>query len=57
MSNLFLTVKEVADQLKLNALTIYQYVRKGKLKAVRFGRNYRIEKKELNKFIESNRTC
>jgi excisionase family DNA binding protein len=57
MSNLFLTVKEVAGSLKLNALTIYQYVRSGKLKAVRFGRNYRIEQKDLDKFVRSNKTC
>jgi excisionase family DNA binding protein len=56
MSNLFLTVKEVASDLKLNALTIYQYVKTGKLKAVKFGRNYRIEKKDLDKFVESNKT-
>lgn len=56
MTNVLLTAKEVANYLKLNILTIYQYVRGGKLKAVKFGRNYRIEKKELDKFIESSRT-
>lgn len=43
----FITAKEIASLLKLNTLTIYGYIRNGKLKAIRFGRNYRIAKVEL----------
>jgi len=56
MTSLFLTAKEVAYLLRLNILTIYDYIKIGKLKAIRFGRNYRIAKKDLDKFIESNKT-
>lgn len=52
MSKLFLTAKEVADILKLNIMTIYEYIRNGKLQAVKFGRNYRIDEEDLNKFIK-----
>ncbi|MCL5432535.1 MAG: helix-turn-helix domain-containing protein [Patescibacteria group bacterium] len=51
-----LTPKEVAKLLKLNTLTVYAYIRKGNLKAVKFGRNYRISTQDLNKFIESNKS-
>ena len=54
-NKIFLTAKEVAKLLRLNILTIYEYLRTGKLQAVRFGRNYRIEKSELNKFIKEHR--
>ncbi len=49
-----LTVKEVATILKLNTLTVYAYIRKRQLPAVKFGRNYRIESKDLAKFIKEH---
>jgi putative molybdopterin biosynthesis protein len=52
----FLTPSEVAKELQLNLLTIYKYIRSKKLLAIRFGRNYRIEKEDLDKFIRSNKT-
>jgi len=56
ISRLFLTPSEVAEELQLNLLTIYKYIRNKKLMAVRFGRNYRITKEDLDKFITSNKT-
>jgi putative molybdopterin biosynthesis protein len=46
--------REVADLLKLNLLTIYEYIRQGKLRAVKFGRNYRIHEEDLEEFIRSH---
>ncbi len=54
MNSVFLTVKEISKLLKLNDLTIYEYIRNGKLKAVKFGRTYRVEKKNLDKFIKEH---
>lgn len=51
----FLTVKEVAVLLQLSLLTIYKYIREGKLEVIRFGGHYRIEKQSLDKFIDSHR--
>jgi len=51
-----LTPFEVAEVLQLNLLTIYNYIRNKKLLAIRLGRNYRIAKKDLDKFIKSNKT-
>jgi len=52
----YLTPATVAKELQLNLLTIYKYIRNKQLLAIRFGRNYRIEKKDLDKFIRSNKT-
>ncbi len=54
MTKIFFTAQEVADMLKLNILTIYEYIKKGELPAIKFGRNYRIEEKKLNEFIKKN---
>lgn len=50
----FLTVKEVAKLLKLNTLTVYDYIRAGKLKAVRFGRTYRIQENDFSQFVNAH---
>ncbi len=50
-----LTPEQVAAILQVHVLTIYGYIRKGKLDAVCLGRNYRIIPEELRRFIESNR--
>ncbi len=51
-----LTVRETADILKLNTLTIYEYIRNGTLKAVKLGRYYRIVYIDLLAFIDSHKT-
>lgn len=52
----FLTPKDVAKILQLNVLTIYSYIRKNYLQAIKFGRTYRVEKKSLDAFIDENKT-
>ena len=49
-----LTVKEVADILKLNILTVYDYIKRGEFRAIKLGRNYRVDRKEFDKFIQSH---
>lgn len=48
----FMTVAEVALCLRLNPLTIYEYIRSGKLQAIRFGRYYRIAREDFLSFVE-----
>lgn len=50
----YLKPKDIAMLLMLNVLTIYEYIKKGKLKAIKFGRNYRVEEEDLNKFINEH---
>jgi excisionase family DNA binding protein len=54
-SNL-LTPEQVAKLLQVHVMTVYSYIRLGKLDAVRLGRRYRIIPEELKLFIESNRS-
>ncbi|MDP2637750.1 MAG: helix-turn-helix domain-containing protein [Candidatus Levybacteria bacterium] len=44
----FLNVKEVSVHLKLSALTIYKYIAEKKIKAIRFGGRYLIDKSSLS---------
>lgn len=51
----FLTVHEVAEQLRLSVLTIYKYIKEGDLEAVEFGGHYRVSQNSLQNFIEIHR--
>jgi len=53
-NNLF-TPEQVAGILQVHVLTIYSYIRRGKLAAIRLGRHYRIIPEDFMRFIESNR--
>jgi excisionase family DNA binding protein len=54
-NNLLLTPEQVAGILQVHILTIYSYIREGKLDAIRLGRSYRITPQDLEQFIEANR--
>jgi excisionase family DNA binding protein len=54
-NNNLLTPEQVAGILQVHILTIYGYIREGKLDAIRLGRSYRITHQDLEQFIESNR--
>ena len=51
----FLTVAEVSGLLRLSVLTIYKYIKTGKLSAVEFGGHYRISKPSLEEFREDHK--
>lgn len=44
----FLSIKEVAELLRLNERTILAYVRSGKIPAANVGRTYRIRKSDID---------
>ena len=48
----FLTVEEVATKLKIHWQTVLTYIKDGKLRALKLGRGYRIDPKDLEQFIE-----
>ena len=54
-SKSFLTVKEVAEMVRLKVITVYEFVKDGKLPAVRLGKSYRIAEKDLNEFLRENK--
>ena len=43
--------KELAEKLRVNIMTIYRYIKAGKLKAYKIGKEFRIDKDEFNKFL------
>jgi excisionase family DNA binding protein len=51
-----LTPEQVAGILQLHVLTVYSYIKRGRLNAIRLGRCYRITPKELDLFLDTNRT-
>ena len=48
-----LTLKEVAQRLKLHPNTLRRYAKEGKLPAMKFGRVWRIEEEDLVKFMRA----
>ncbi len=53
-NNDFLTVEQVADKLQIHWQTVLNYIKSGKLKALKLGKGYRISQKALDKFIKEN---
>jgi len=48
----FYTAQELADILRVNIMTIYRYINAGKIKAHKLGKEFRIEKKEFEFFLD-----
>lgn len=53
-NNEFLTVEQVAKLLQLHWQTVLNYIKKGRLNAVKLGKGYRIPKEAVNKFVKEN---
>lgn len=52
----FYKAEELAELLEVNIMTIYRYIKAGRLKAYKLGREFRIEKSEFNKFLNKIKT-
>lgn len=50
-----LTVDQVAGYLQLNRMTVYKYIREGRIPASRIGKSYRIRRQDLEAFLEACR--
>ena len=51
----FYLVEELAAKLRVNPMTIYRYLKAGKLHAHKMGREYRISKDEFERFLEASK--
>lgn len=49
----FYTLQEVADILGYNRQTLYNNIRKGKLQATKYGKEYRITEAQLKDIIQN----
>ncbi len=52
----FYTAQELAEKLRVNIMTIYRYIKAGKLKAYKIGKEFRIDNTEFNRFLDSVKT-
>lgn len=52
----FLTVEQVSELLQVHWQTVLNYIKSGKIKAIKLGKGYRISKEDLNQFIKQNKT-
>lgn len=50
------TCPEVAERYGVQVITIWDWIRKGRLGAIKIGRDYRISEQDLKRFEEENRT-
>ena len=51
-----LTVKEVAQELRVSERLVTKWITKGELPAIDLGKGYRIYRSDLDAFIEKRRT-
>ncbi len=49
----FFRAEDLAEKLSVNIMTIYRYIKAGRLKAYKFGKEFRIEKKDFQEFLEN----
>lgn len=52
----FVTVAEVADQLRVSNMTVYRLVQAGTLPAARVGRSYRIRADDVDRYLAGQYT-
>ena len=50
------TTEQVAKILQIHPLTVLNYIKSGKIKAVKLGRVYRIRESALQNFLEQEST-
>lgn len=48
----YYSIEEVATMLKVAYLTVYRWIQSGKLKAVKAGKQYRIERGSIENFLK-----
>ncbi len=52
----FYLVSQLADSLQVSEMTIYRYIKAGKIKAYKIGKEFRIGKQEFNNFLNKVKT-
>ncbi len=50
--NRLMTIKEVADYLRLSKVTVYKMTRQGKIPALKIGKQWRYNKSEIDSWVQ-----
>lgn len=48
-----LTVREVADSMRVSKMTVYRLIRAGALPAIQVGKHFRIRTVDLDRYLEA----
>ncbi len=48
-----LTVREVADAMRVSPMTVYRLIKSGDLEAIRVGRHFRISEHQMREYLEA----
>ncbi len=54
MSSEWMTVEEIAQDLRVKESTVREWIRQKRLKAAKIGRDYRIKREDYRKFINES---
>jgi len=54
MSSEWMTVEEIAQDLRVKESTVREWIRQKRLKAAKIGRDYRIKREDYQKFIDES---
>lgn len=52
----FYKTEELSELLQVNIMTIYRYIKAGKLQAYKIGKEYRIDRAEFKRFLDAVKT-
>lgn len=52
---MYYTCEEIAEKFKVSKETVWIWIRKGKLGAVKLGKHFRVSEKDLQDFLERQR--
>jgi excisionase family DNA binding protein len=47
-----LTVREVANAMRVSNMTVYRLIRAGDLRAIQIGKSYRIRESEVGRYLD-----
>jgi len=47
-----MTVREVAEHMRVSTMTVYRLIKAGELSAVRVGKNFRIRESDLQAYLD-----
>ncbi|MCU1426930.1 MAG: transcriptional regulator, AlpA family [Actinomycetia bacterium] len=50
--HLLLTVREVADAMRVSTMTVYRLIKGGDLPAIRVGKHFRIREQDLSRYLD-----
>jgi len=51
----FYTTEEIKELLQISSMTVYRYIKAGKIKAYKFGKEFRVKNKDLKTFLDNSK--